>query len=145
MAPSSIAGSEAGTPSRPRIDKDSKGAVPDYYYGDRYKLEDWFIQIEMYFIFNRTTEGEKTMIAVSFMRGRAQGWMKPFLQQVFNSPNPQQRADPRGMFSNFNNFKTELRTVFGISNDKNAAIRTIQYLTQKSSASEYAIKFTEYA
>jgi hypothetical protein len=54
-------------------------------------------------------------------------------------------GDTNGLFADFNALKENMRLVFGVTNDKETAIRVIQHLRQKSSASEYAIKFQEYA
>jgi hypothetical protein len=49
------------------------------------------------------------------------------------------------MFTNFDNFKRELRRVFGTFNEEQIAKRVIQHLTQRTSAAEYAARFQEYA
>jgi hypothetical protein len=136
------AGSDDGIDRRGRKG-DSKVQKPDLYYGDREKLEDWFHQVQMYFLFNPILEGQKTLWATTFLRGRAQYWIKPHLYK-FLEHGPVNR-DTNGLFADFAALKENMRLVFGLTNDKETAIRVIQHLRQKTSASEYAIKFQEYA
>jgi len=49
------------------------------------------------------------------------------------------------MFTNFDNFKRELRRIFGTFNEKQIAKRVIQHLTQRTFATKYAARFQEYA
>ncbi|CAD0055203.1 unnamed protein product [Aureobasidium pullulans] len=51
-------------------------------------------------------------------------------------------AIPRQTFAKF---KTEIRRIFGISNEDKVAVRHIQHIRQHTSASEYAAKFQEHA
>lgn len=142
MAPGSTAGSDIGIGRRSDRD-DSKVQKPDLYYGDREKLEDWFHQVQMYFLFTSVGTEKRTLFATTFMRGRAQHWIKPYLHK-FLEDGPE-AGDTNGLFADFNTLKENMRLVFGVTNDKETAIRVIQHLRQKSSASEYAIKFQEYA
>ena len=53
--------------------------------------------------------------------------------------------DTNGMFANFSKFKLAIRRVFGISNEKQVTVRTIQHLTQKTSAAKYVARFQEFS
>ena len=53
--------------------------------------------------------------------------------------------DTNQMFWYFDNFKEQIRQVFGISNKKSAAERAVQHLTQRISVSDYAAKVQEKA
>ena len=139
MSTSSNAGGERST-SQARAD-DTKGpAKPDFFYGDRNKLEDWFNQLSTYYIFNRTPNEQKTLFATSYLRGRAQHYVKPLLSAFLTD-----RTDSKGIFGNFNQFKVYMKDVFGITNEESAAVRIIQSLKQKTSAAEYTARFREYA
>jgi hypothetical protein len=133
--------SEAGGSTRPRPDDNSasKVAKPDFYYGDRHKLGDWLNQMNLYFLFNDINRN-KTLFATTYLRGRAQHWIKPYLDKYLR-----QREDEEGIFADFKQFSRVIESIFGIHNSKEVAIRVIQHLTQKTSASEYAAKFQEYA
>ena len=53
--------------------------------------------------------------------------------------------DTNQMFRYFDNFKEQIRRVFGILNEKSAAERAVQHLTQRTSAADYAARFQEQA
>ncbi len=114
--------------------------TPDKYMGERTGLEDWITQVEVYFSFYPVPDSKKTLLASTFLRGRAQHWFKPSLRKYLDRD-----EDPGGIFANFDSFKGELRRVFGISNEKEMAERIIQHLQQKTSAADYAARFQEYA
>lgn len=137
----SVAGGDRSSSRQEARADDTKGpAKPDYYYGDRNKLEDWFNQLQIYFIFHQTANAVKTVYASSYLRGRAQHYFKPLLSAYL-----QDRTDSKGVFTNFNAFKAYMKEVFGITNEETAAVRVIQSLRQKTSAAEYTARFREYA
>jgi hypothetical protein len=119
---------------------DTKVAKPDLYYGDRQGLDDWLNQMDLYFIFTPMEEAKKTIFASTYLRGRAQHWMKPMLQKFLDK-----REDTDGIIASFVKFKNEIRRIFGISNEDKVAVRLIQHIRQHTSASDYAAKFQEYA
>ena len=47
--------------------------------------------------------------------------MKPQVRKFYND-----EEDPTDIFSNYNNFKTEIRRIFGILNEESTAKRIIQ-------------------
>ena len=53
--------------------------------------------------------------------------------------------DPERIFASLGAFITKIRSIYGVSNDQQVAIRQIQHVIQKASASQYTAKFTEYA
>lgn len=118
-----------------------KVAKPDYFHGERNKLDDWVNQMMMYFVLEGiSNEPKRTLIATSFLRGEAQHWIRPKLTRMLED-----RTDTDGIFTTWDGFTTAIRNVYGLSNDKQVAIRMIQHLTQKSSASQYTAKFQEYS
>ena len=141
MSSSSTAGGERPSSRNESRADDAKGpAKPDLFYGDRNKLDDWFNQLGMYYLFNRTPIEHRTMFAVTFLRGRAQHYVKPLITQFLDD-----KTDPKGIFRDFGTFKVYMKEVFGITNEENAAVRVIQSLQQKTSAAEYTARFREYA
>ena len=113
---------------------------PDMFEGVRDKLDDWLNQLELYFMFLRTPLPSRTLLAATFMRGRAQHWFKPQLTKFMD-----EQDDPKGIFDDFDNFKGEIRQIFGVNNEEAIAERAVQGLVQKTSASDYAAKFQEYS
>ena len=139
----SAAGSTINRPptsnSNDRSDK-TRVSKPDLYHGERSGLEDWLSQLEVYFMFDPLQEEKKTMLAVSYLRGRAQHWFKPTLRKFLDD-----QEDDDDLFAQFSNFKKEIRRVFGETNEEMAAVRIIQHLKQRTSASEYTARFEEYS
>ena len=80
------------------------------------------------------------MLAVSYLRGRAQHWFKPTLRKYLDDD-----EDEESLFTDFGNFKKEIRRVFGETNETMAAVRIIQHLKQRTSASDYTARFEEYS
>jgi len=126
----SVSGQRAPTPSnsstaprRPSDGGDDKIRVnkPDVYHGDRIGLEDWLMQVDIYFTFYPVLANKKTIFASTFLRGRAQHWLKPNLRKYLEDHD----ENPRAMFTNFDNFKRELRRIFETSNEKQIAKRVI--------------------
>ena len=76
------------------------------------------------------------MFAFTFIRGRIERWMKPQVRKFYND-----EEDLTDIFSNYNNFKTEIRRVFGISNEESTAKRMIQQLRQKILTAKYTARF----
>ena len=50
---------------------------PETYYRDRNSLDDWLIQLDTYFYFNKVLEDKKAIFAFTFIRGRVERWIKP--------------------------------------------------------------------
>ena len=80
------------------------------------------------------------MFAFTFIRGRVERWIKPQVRKFYND-----EEDLTEIFSDYNNFKTEIRRVFGILNEESTTKRIIQQLRQKTSTAEYTARFQEYA
>ncbi|CAD0043000.1 unnamed protein product [Aureobasidium pullulans] len=134
--PSEVGGTRTTSTTR----DDSKVAKPDLYYGDRQGLDDWLTQMDIYFQFTPIEPNKKTLFATTYLRGRAQHWMKPMLMKFLNG-----QGDTDSILSTFTKFKEEIRRIFGISNEDKVAVRLIQHVRQHTSASDYAAKFQEYA
>lgn len=144
MSSSSNAGGErSASRTEQRSDDAAPGAKPDFFYGDRNKVDDWLNQMRMHLFFKKTHDQQKTMVAITYLRGRAQHWMKPETTRFLSDPSG---ADPKGMMLNFEKFAEQLKMIFGASKDAegNAAVRIIQSLKQKGSASDYTSRFKEH-
>jgi len=123
-----------------REDHDAKVGKPDMYHGKREGLDDWLNQLDLFFLFNGTPNNRKTLMATTYMRGRAQHWIKPKLRTFLDDG-----TDTGTIFSNYSMFKVEIRRIFGTSNESIVAARAVQTLRQETAASDYASKFQEYA
>ena len=49
---------------------------PNIYKGERDELNDWLIQMKLYFAFNSISKNQKTLFAFTYLRERAQHWFK---------------------------------------------------------------------
>jgi hypothetical protein len=119
-------------------------AKPEFWEGDRRKLEDWLIKWDLYFMFqgSRIPEEKKVTLVASYMRGRAFTWIKPFLRR-YHDAGDSTDVDP--WFEDFDLFKEQLRPIFGVSNEPTIARRDIQRIRQEKSAADYAAEFQQLA
>ena len=129
------------TSTTPARSNDSvKVAKPDFFHGERSKLDDWLNQLMIFFKEEGVRQDtKKTMIASSYLRGQVQQWIRPRLHEVLH-----QNIDTEGIFNSWDNYVKAIRNIYGLSNEKQVAIRVIQHLKQKTSTSQYTAKFREY-
>ncbi|KAI7152047.1 hypothetical protein KC349_g9171 [Hortaea werneckii] len=131
----------ASTAPTTRSNDNSKVAKPDFFHGERAKLDDWLNQLMIFFKMEGITQdSRKTITASSYLRGQAQQWIRPRLQEVLVHD-----RDTDEIFSSWSNFVEAIRNIYGLSNDQQVAIRVIQHLVQKTSASQYTAKFRAYS
>lgn len=148
MAPEGSRSTPTPTPASsvvgrtPREDS-PKIPIPEIYHGDRNKLDDWLMELEIYFRLDKKVDARnQVLFAATLMRGQAQKWIKPYLKKMISGG---ATAEERKWLTEFDEFKDHIETVFGASNEKNKAIRIIQHLRQKRSAAEYTQEFQQYA
>jgi len=79
------------------------------------------MQVDIYFTFYPILANQKTIFASTFLRGRVQHWLKLNLRKYLENYD----ENPRAMFTNFDNFKRELRRIFETFNEKQIAKRMI--------------------
>jgi len=79
------------------------------------------MQMNIYFIFYSVSANKKTIFASTFLRERAQHWLKSNLRKYLKNHD----ENPRAMFTNFDNFKRKLRRIFETFNEKQIAKRII--------------------
>jgi len=79
------------------------------------------MQINIYFTFYPVSADKKTIFASTFLRERAQHWLKLTLRKYLKNYD----ENPRAMFTNFDNFKRELRRIFETFNEEQTAKRVI--------------------
>ena len=95
----------------------------DLYYEDRVTLEDWLTQIKIYLLFNSVKKNRKTLFIFTFLRERAERWLKSNLRKKLD-----ENEDNKEIFIQFSDFKKEIRRIFEIFNEKQIAKRIIQHL-----------------
>ncbi len=130
----------SNAPAKKEKSDNKIAAKPEYFYGDRNRLEAWINQMLIYFTVEQVTKGvNQVLTACSYIRGECEHWIRPKMTAWLGG----EAGDP--MFASFDTLRAELRTVYGLNNDKQQAIRTIQHLTQKTSTAAYTAKFKEYS
>jgi hypothetical protein len=119
---------------------------PDAYNGERGKLEEWLLQLDLYFKFNPEIDGrsgEKVLLAATYMRGAAAKWIRPTITKYLD---PEDEDDEViRTVEEYQVFKEKIRHTFGISSEESTAVRAIQHLSQKRSAAEYYALFQQYS
>lgn len=137
--------SDSGRSRAPTVEHEDsiKTAKPDFYYGDRDKLNGWILQMDLYFRLQATNVPEKNKVALAatFMRGKALSWINTNLQDYLDDPD---NADAQPWMESYARFKSKMRHNFGPSNETSVAVRVIQQLKQRKSAAEYTTQFSHY-
>ena len=90
------------------------------YYGDRVVLEDWFTQMNIYLLFNLVQNDQKTFFMFTFLRERAEGWLKSSFRKKLN-----EHEDDKEIFTQFSEFKKEIRRIFEVFNEEQIAERIV--------------------
>lgn len=127
-------------------------AKPDLYHGERSKLEDWLMQVDLFFEFDgaKIPPQKRVALVTTYMRGRALQWMKPHLHKYKNPTidgdgDIVRDDDLDEMMHDLEQFKKVIRRNFGNNNEANDAVRNIQHHRQERSVAEYATIFQQYA
>ena len=155
MSPSTVSTSTPTTTTNVLPSAQVKTKTPDMYYGDRRKLDEWLLQLDLYFKFQgqMVAAQQRVLFASTFMRGQAQRWIKPHIEKYFshlaskNDSGYQMAPDvekSRDLIEVLHQFRLEIRKVFGITDQPATANRIIQSLKQTKSVSEYAATFTQF-
>jgi hypothetical protein len=154
---SSIAGSDIGTSrsTGASIADRSKLRVnpPDTYEGNRRNLDNWLLQLDLFFNYQAkdTVTKEKAIVASTYLRGEAFDWIKPFLD-IYLEGCPDKKEDEGGYnewkeiahwLESWIEFKLKVRSIFGVSDATETAVRKIQDLRQVKSAAQYAATFQQ--
>ena len=120
---------------------------PNKYYGQRDKFENWLMQMELFFGFQRGNipNHKRVIFAVTYMRDKVLKWVKFFVKIYMKGSNENNYEEVQEWIKSFPKFKDKINRVFGPSNENNVAIRIIQHLQQRKSAAEYATQFQQHA
>ena len=94
---------------------------PDVYKGERDELNDWLIQMKLYFAFNSISKNQKTFFAFTYLKGRAQHWFKSKVRSYLDD----EKDINERIFTRFNNFKIVIWRIFEIFNEEQFVERII--------------------
>lgn len=130
--------------------KPPKVSTPETFDGNQGRLEDFKLQVQLYFFFNRAqfaTESEKVLYASSFLRGKAARGFRPYLKDWLDHQegDQQPKTETRTIFHDYDQFEIKLEELYGIPNEESHADRHIRRLRQVTSVSSYASEFQGYA
>lgn len=121
----------------------TKPSKPDLFQGERYKLDNWLLQLDFYFRLSpEIQEKDKVIIACSFLRGKTLTWVNTDLQKYMDG---EAEDETKAWIERYAPFKARMRRVFGQANKELIAESLIQRLRQKKSATDYATTFQHYA
>ena len=115
----------------PVIIKPLKINTPEPFDGSRRKLQAFFSQIEIFFVFNVDrfpTDKHKVLFASMYLRGPAFKWFNSFLMDFLNNEPDKRDNDKIKVTQNYSNFKNKLRQVFGDFDKKHLTERRMQLL-----------------
>ena len=141
--------STSGTvpPSRRPTVTDGDGTKPfkpDFYHGERNKLNHWLLQLDLYFKLAspKVPEKDRVSFAATFMRSKALSWVNTNLQKYLDD---EADTEVDEWMEDFSKFKVEIRRYFGPANEAAQAETIIQNLKQTKSAADYAVTFKHFA
>ena len=99
-------------------------AKPEFFDGNREKLEDWLMKLDLFFMFQgeRIPEDKRVTFVASFMKDRAFTWVKPFIRR-YHGEGESGDIDP--WIEDFDLFKEQIRQVFRVHNKPTIARREI--------------------
>ncbi len=118
---------------------------PDLFYGDCDKVDDWLMQLQVYFIFQESNwlpANRQPLFATTYMRENAQKWIKPYLVKYLSGKGADDGIDV--WMESYAKFKVKVKRILGLSNEDKVAIRMIQSVKQKRLASKYTTQFKHY-
>jgi len=109
-----------------------KPRQPRAYSGNRGEIDTFLYSLEVYFNIadpqDRMSEEQKTLAASSYLEGSAARWFQTYLKDRITKVNHLEKT--KIMFSDFEAFKQELQSVFGITNEVRRAELQLAKLRQ---------------
>ena len=111
----------------------------DVYHENRNELKLWLIQMKIYFKFNLISNNKKIFFAIIYFWKRVQHWIQFKFKKYLNK-----NENIIVMFFNFDVFEKKFKNFFDVFNEKQTTKRIIQHIIQKTSISDYIVKFQKY-
>src|SRR3954451_18167014 len=113
---------------------------PDHFDGTREKLRPWLAQMDINMSAQSSRLGDeedKTMLAISYLTGKAADWAQPYVKNRFHG------GEKDSMFDKYQNFVDKITMVFGETDELREAERKLKRIRQTKSASMYAAEFRQ--
>lgn len=124
------------TPAPATKTHEPKVASPEFFYGQRNKVNQFITQLRMVITLQPSRfEDEKTKVgyAATFLRDEGLLWIQPFLSKS--------EYDQPEWLKTFDAFAKELKRIFGDPDEVATAERRIQSLSQRGSLAKYITEF----
>ena len=112
----------------------------DLYHENHVKLNDWFMQMNVYFTFNNVFDDKQTLFAFTYLWENTKNWFKTTLRPYFEN-----EKNDDNIINDYNNFKKKIWRVYDIFNEKQAVEKKIQHIAQIKSTVDYIAKFIKHA
>ena len=112
----------------------------DVYKGERDELNDWLIQIKLYFAFNLISKNQKTLFAFTYFKEKAQHWFKSKIRSYLDN----KKDINNKIFTRFNDFKVAIQRIFKVFNEEQFVEKIIQHFKQHEFAFDYVARFQKY-
>lgn len=121
---------------------------PDTFDGNRQKLQGFVSQLERYIrIYSDQFEYEedKVLFASTYLRGTAERWFEPYLNEHLHKPKTAQSQTTKDMFNDYSKFVTHLKRAFNDVDEVRQATQKIMGIQQKGSVADYTSNFRQAA
>ena len=118
----------------------SKIKEPSEFSGNRGHLTKWLTQVKRYLQYNNVGPNHHTLVASSYMTGKAEDWIHPVVDEYMD-----RAQDPTGMIRDFATFQEKIREAFAPSMEEQMAEVVLGELKQKTSVTDYIATFAKYA
>ena len=117
---------------------------PDKFLGERRMLSPFLSQLDTYIQLNYTMfkkESDKVLFASAHLRSDALNWFEPTLRNYMENKKNDRNDKTNDIFSSLEEFKKQIRIVFGTVDQERTAERKICNIVQKGAAATYAANF----
>ena len=136
MSTSGVYTHSASSISHHQHDTNDRGGINvaklNLFYGDCDKVDNWLMQLQVYFTFQKSNllpANRQPLFAMTYMRGNAHKWIKPYVIKYLSGEGVDEGID--AWMESFARFKVEVKRILGLSNKDKVAIRMIQSVKQK--------------
>jgi len=121
---------------------------PDTFDGNRQKLQGFVSQLERYIrIYDDQFEDEedKVLFASTYLRGTAERWFEPYLNEHLHKEEEERSQTTRDMFDDYDEFVKHLKRAFNDVDEVRQATQKIMSIQQRTSVADYTSTFRQAA
>lgn len=121
---------------------------PDTFDGSRQKLQGFVSQLERYIrIYDDqfADEEDKVLFASTYLRGIAERWFEPYLNEHLHKKKGERSQTTRDMFEDYNEFIRHLKRAFSDVDEVRQATQKIMSIQQRTSVADYTSIFRQAA